>query len=110
VHESGRPLVVLGVRGMLSVELRAHGANRDVHSGNRGGVVPYPAWELVHLLASLRRADGRVAIDGFYDASGRRAPPSGTPSRGFRWTRTATCASTGSTACRRPTTGGTTND
>jgi hypothetical protein len=31
-------------------------------------VVPYPAWELVHLLASLRRADGRVAIDGFYDA------------------------------------------
>jgi acetylornithine deacetylase/succinyl-diaminopimelate desuccinylase-like protein len=68
VHESGRPLVVLGVRGMLSVELRAHGANRDVHSGNRGGVVPYPAWELVHLLASLRRADGRVAIDGFYDA------------------------------------------
>jgi acetylornithine deacetylase/succinyl-diaminopimelate desuccinylase-like protein len=68
VHESGRALVVLGVRGMLSVELRARGANRDVHSGNRGGVVPYPAWELVHLLASLRRPDGRVAIDGFYDS------------------------------------------
>ena len=68
VHESGRPIVVLGVRGMLSVELRARGANRDVHSGNRGGVVPYPAWDLVQLLASLRRPDGRVAIDGFYDA------------------------------------------
>jgi acetylornithine deacetylase/succinyl-diaminopimelate desuccinylase-like protein len=68
VHESGRATLVLGVRGMLGVELRARGANRDVHSGNRGGVVPYPAWDLVHLLASMRRPDGRVAIDGFYDS------------------------------------------
>jgi acetylornithine deacetylase/succinyl-diaminopimelate desuccinylase-like protein len=68
VHESGRATLVLGVRGMLGVELRARGANRDVHSGNRGGVVPYPAWDLVHLLASMRRPDGRVAIEGFYDA------------------------------------------
>jgi acetylornithine deacetylase/succinyl-diaminopimelate desuccinylase-like protein len=59
--------VVLGVRGILYVELRARGANTDVHSGNRGGVVLNPAWTLVDLLHSLRTPDGRVAIEGFYD-------------------------------------------
>jgi acetylornithine deacetylase/succinyl-diaminopimelate desuccinylase-like protein len=67
IHESGRATVVLGVRGILYVELRARGANTDVHSGNRGGVVPNPAWTLVDVLHSLRRPDGTVAIDGFYD-------------------------------------------
>ena len=41
---------MLGVRGILYVELRARGANSDVHSGNRGGIVPNPAWQLVDLL------------------------------------------------------------
>ena len=67
IHESGRPTVVLGVRGILYVELRARGANTDVHSGNRGGIVPNPAWQLVDLLHGMRAPDGRVIIDGFYD-------------------------------------------
>ncbi len=67
LHESGRPLLLLGVRGLLYVELRARGANSDVHSGNRS-VVPSPAWEMVHLLASMRSAAGRALVDGFYDA------------------------------------------
>ncbi len=74
VHESGRPLVVLGVRGILYVELQARGARSDLHSGNRGGVVPNPAWELVQLLASMRDREGRVLIEGFYDAV---RPPTG---------------------------------
>lgn len=68
VHESGRPSLLLGVRGMLGIELRVRGANRDVHSGNRGGLVPQPAWRLIEVLHSMRAGDGRVAIDGFYDA------------------------------------------
>ena len=75
IHESGRPTVVLGVRGILYVELRAHGANTDVHSGNRGGLVPNPAWTLVDLLHSMRHPDGRVAIDGFYDGVRPVGPP-----------------------------------
>lgn len=67
VHESGRPQVVLGVRGILYVELRARGAKSDLHSGNRGGVVPNPAWHLVDVLASMRDREGWVAIEGFYD-------------------------------------------
>lgn len=68
VHESGRSQVVFGVRGVLNIELRARGANRDLHSGNWGGVVPNPIWTLVHLLASMKDQHGHVTIDGFYDA------------------------------------------
>jgi acetylornithine deacetylase/succinyl-diaminopimelate desuccinylase-like protein len=68
VHESGRSTLNFGVRGVLSFELRAHGANRDLHSGNWGGVVPNPIWTLVHLLASMKDDRGNVLIDGFYDA------------------------------------------
>src|SRR6266516_1647435 len=67
VHESGRSLVVFGVRGVLTFELRARGANSDLHSGNWGGVAPNPLWTLVHLLASMKNERGEVTVDGFYD-------------------------------------------
>jgi acetylornithine deacetylase/succinyl-diaminopimelate desuccinylase-like protein len=72
VHESGRATLEFGVRGVLSFELRARGANRDLHSGNFGGVAPNPIWTLVHLLATMKNAAGAITIDGFYD---RVAPP-----------------------------------
>jgi acetylornithine deacetylase/succinyl-diaminopimelate desuccinylase-like protein len=64
VHETGRATVALGVRGVVAFQLRAVGANSPLHSGNWGGVAPNPAWRLVHLLASMRAADGAVLIDG----------------------------------------------
>ncbi len=68
VHESGKPIVVLGVRGILYVELTTKGPNRDLHSGNWGGPIPNPAWRIVHLLATMRDAStGKVLIEGFYD-------------------------------------------
>jgi acetylornithine deacetylase/succinyl-diaminopimelate desuccinylase-like protein len=67
VHESGRPQVLLGSRGLLYVELEVRGANRDLHSGNYGGPVPNAAWGAVHLLASMMGPDGVVDVDGFYD-------------------------------------------
>jgi acetylornithine deacetylase/succinyl-diaminopimelate desuccinylase-like protein len=72
VHESGQSCILFGVRGVLSFELRARGANRDLHSGNFGGVAPNPIWRLVHLLATMKDVDGRIMIDGFYD---RVQPP-----------------------------------
>jgi acetylornithine deacetylase/succinyl-diaminopimelate desuccinylase-like protein len=68
VHESGRAVLRFGVRGVLSFELRARGAGRDLHSGNWGGVAPNPLWTLVHLLGTMKNARGEVTIDGFYDA------------------------------------------
>lgn len=67
VHESGRSIISFGVRGVLDLELRVRGANRDVHSGNWGGIVPNPLWTLVHLLASMKNERGEITIDGFYE-------------------------------------------
>ncbi len=67
VHEDGRPQILFGVRGVLSFELRATGANRDLHSGNWGGIAPNPLWTLVHLLSTMKNENGEVTIEGFYD-------------------------------------------
>lgn len=67
MDSSGAPVVLLGVRGILYVELTAKGADRDNHSGNKGNIVPNPAWELVQLLATMKDKDGRITIDGFWD-------------------------------------------
>jgi acetylornithine deacetylase/succinyl-diaminopimelate desuccinylase-like protein len=67
VNASGRWQVLHGVRGILGVRLSVTGPNRALHSGNFGNVAPNPAWRLVHALAGLRAADGRVLVDGFYD-------------------------------------------
>jgi acetylornithine deacetylase/succinyl-diaminopimelate desuccinylase-like protein len=67
IDPSGRPTIVFGVRGVLSFELRARGANQDLHSGRFGGVAPNPIWTLVHLLATMKNPQGDITIDGFYD-------------------------------------------
>ena len=67
IDESGRPHVLMGARGMQYVQVDVQGPNRDLHSGNYGGPVPNPAWELVRIVASLKDDSGRVTIDGFYD-------------------------------------------
>ncbi len=67
VHENGQSTISFGVRGVLDIELRARGANRDLHSGHWGGIVPNPLWTLVHLLATMKNERGEITIDGFYD-------------------------------------------
>ena len=70
-HESGRPTIVCGLKGIIELELQVKGANRDMHS-MRAAMFPSPVWRLVHALTSLKGADGKVTIPGFYDAV--RAP------------------------------------
>lgn len=67
VHDNGQSTISFGVRGVLDIELRARGANRDLHSGHWGGIVPNPLWILVHLLATMKNERGDITIDGFYD-------------------------------------------
>jgi acetylornithine deacetylase/succinyl-diaminopimelate desuccinylase-like protein len=68
LHPSGLPIITFGVRGVASFELRARGANQDVHSGNFGGVIPNPLWTLVHLLSTMKNKAGEITIDGLHDA------------------------------------------
>lgn len=67
VHQSGRKLVVFGVRGDTHVELTVYGAKKPLHSGHYGNWVPNPAMDLVQLLAGMKNEKGEVLIDGFYD-------------------------------------------
>lgn len=63
---SGRLQVSLGVKGICYLELRAKGANTDLHS-SQAAVIPNPAWRLVWALSTLKNLRDEIAIDGFYD-------------------------------------------
>ena len=67
VHQSGRPLVYYGNRGVLDFNLTVYGPVRGLHSGHYGNWAPNPAMRLAQLLASMKDASGHVLIDGFYD-------------------------------------------
>jgi acetylornithine deacetylase/succinyl-diaminopimelate desuccinylase-like protein len=67
VHQSGRPLVFFGNRGDIGLDITVYGPVRALHSGHYGNWAPNPAMELSRLLVSMKDADGRVLIDGFYD-------------------------------------------
>jgi acetylornithine deacetylase/succinyl-diaminopimelate desuccinylase-like protein len=67
VHQSGRKQVVFGVRGDVNVDVTVYGANRPLHSGHYGNWAPNPAMLLARLLATMKDANGRVTIDGWYD-------------------------------------------
>jgi acetylornithine deacetylase/succinyl-diaminopimelate desuccinylase-like protein len=67
VHQSGRPTVVFGNRGIVTVTLTVYGPARPLHSGHYGNWAPNPAEKLSRLLASMKDAGGRVLVPGFYD-------------------------------------------
>jgi acetylornithine deacetylase/succinyl-diaminopimelate desuccinylase-like protein len=67
VHQSRRPQVVFGVRGVMGAELTVYGAARALHSGHYGNWAPNPSVLLAHLLASMRDMEGRITIAGFLD-------------------------------------------
>lgn len=66
IDETGRPEVVLGVKGILYVELHASGPKVDIHS-SLAPMVPNPAWRIIWALDSIKQGDERIRIDGWYD-------------------------------------------
>ncbi|HEY5710953.1 MAG TPA: M20/M25/M40 family metallo-hydrolase [Allosphingosinicella sp.] len=66
-HQSGPPLLSLGVRGDVNMDVTVHGPARPLHSGHYGNWAPNPAMMLAQLLASMKDETGRVTIAGFYD-------------------------------------------
>ena len=62
-----RPAIVAGLRGVNHFTVRLTAANRDLHSGEYGGIAPNAAQGMAELMASLHSADGGIAVDGFCD-------------------------------------------
>jgi len=61
------PSIETGLRGLSYMEVVVTGPNRDLHSGVYGGGVANPVNVLCEMIASLKDADGKVTIPGFYD-------------------------------------------
>jgi acetylornithine deacetylase/succinyl-diaminopimelate desuccinylase-like protein len=67
INAEGQPVMTLGFRGVLTVELALETMAVDAHSG-LAHALPSAAWRLVRVLESLKGPDERVRIAGFYDA------------------------------------------
>ncbi len=66
-HASNGPTVTFGARGIATVTLETYGPRVAQHSGHYGNFIPNPVFDMARILASLKDADGRVTVDGFYD-------------------------------------------
>lgn len=66
--EEDQPALWLGLKGICAVQVDIAGANTDLHSGGYGGAVQNPIHALVHILDSMRDGEGRILVEGFYDA------------------------------------------
>ena len=62
-----RPAIVAGLRGVNHFTVTLTAANRDLHSGEYGGIAPNAAQGMAELMASLHNADGSIAVPGFRD-------------------------------------------
>ena len=61
-----RPLVTLGLKGMLYVEFKVQTAMKDSHSA-RAAIVENPAWRLVRMLDTLQDEYGIILVEGWND-------------------------------------------
>jgi acetylornithine deacetylase/succinyl-diaminopimelate desuccinylase-like protein len=65
IDEKDRPIVSLGMKGLLYVEMIARGPNADVHS-SLAVIIENPAWRLVYALNTLREQSGNILINDWY--------------------------------------------
>ena len=66
VNWDNRPLITLGVKGLLYVELECQTATTDTHS-SYAPVVPNPAWRLIWALNTLKDSNDRIHLRNFYE-------------------------------------------
>lgn len=66
-HNSNRPTLTFGCRGIARCNITLYGSKLPQHSGHYGNYAPNPIFGMSHLLASMKDESGKVLIDGFYD-------------------------------------------
>lgn len=62
-----QPVLLVGFKGLLPLQIDVYGARSDLHSGVYGGAIANPLHALVRILDSMRSPDGKITVDGFYD-------------------------------------------
>ncbi len=67
ISDKNKPLICIGTRGIVCMELKVVGANRDVHSGLFGGVVGNPIHAISSIIKSFHDENNKVAVEGFYE-------------------------------------------
>ena len=65
IDERDRPIISLGMKGLLYVELLFKGPSRDAHS-SLAVLIENPAWHLVRALNTMRDNNGKILIGGWY--------------------------------------------
>lgn len=65
VDAKNRPIVGLGMKGLLFVELSVKESIRDAHS-SLAVLIKNPAWRLIEAVNTLRNSDGRILIKDWY--------------------------------------------
>ncbi|HEY8140702.1 MAG TPA: M20/M25/M40 family metallo-hydrolase [Nitrososphaera sp.] len=66
VDAKDRPIISLGMKGLLYVELMVRGPSADAHS-SLAVLIENPAWRLVAALATMRDQNGRILIKEWYN-------------------------------------------
>ena len=67
-YSEDQPALLIAFKGLAGVQIDVHGARTDLHSGAYGGAVANPIHALVHILDSMRSPNGKILVEGFYDA------------------------------------------
>jgi len=65
VDAKNRPIIGLGMKGLLFVELSVRESIRDAHS-SLAVLIKNPAWRLIEAVHSLRNSDGKILIKDWY--------------------------------------------
>ena len=66
IDEHERPIISLGMKGLLCVELNVKCANADLHS-SLAVLVENPAWRIVHALKTIRDENGTILIKNWHN-------------------------------------------
>ena len=65
VDAKNRPIIGLGMKGLLFVELSVKESIRDAHS-SLAVLIKNPAWRLIDAIKTLRDSDGKILIKDWY--------------------------------------------
>lgn len=63
-----QPAITTQLKGLVHEKVTIRAPNGDLHSGHYGAVVANPIRILSKILAAMHDEQGRVTLDGFYDA------------------------------------------